>query len=68
MTPILLLGAGRMGGALLAGWKAAGAFDMTAVMVRDPHPGDEAVASGEADPERVASFRRLLAARSESIY
>jgi pyrroline-5-carboxylate reductase len=45
-TPILLLGAGRMGGALLAGWKAAGAFDTTAVMVRDPHPGDEAVASG----------------------
>jgi ribosome biogenesis GTPase len=29
---------------------------------------DEAVANGEADPERVASFRRLLAARSESVY
>lgn len=29
---------------------------------------DEAVASGEADPERVASFRRLLAARSVSDY
>ena len=27
---------------------------------------DEAVAAGEADPERVESFRRLLAARSES--
>lgn len=29
---------------------------------------DEAVAAGEADPERVASFRRLLAARSVSDY
>jgi ribosome biogenesis GTPase / thiamine phosphate phosphatase len=29
---------------------------------------DEAVAAGAADPERVASFRRLLAARSEPAY
>jgi ribosome biogenesis GTPase len=29
---------------------------------------DEAVAEGEADPDRVASFRRLLAARSEPAY
>jgi len=29
---------------------------------------DEAVTAGQADPERVESFRRLLAARSESVY
>lgn len=29
---------------------------------------DEAVAEGTADPERVSSFRRLLAARSEPLY
>jgi ribosome biogenesis GTPase len=29
---------------------------------------DEAVAKGQADPDRVASFRRLLAARSEPAY
>jgi ribosome biogenesis GTPase len=29
---------------------------------------DDAVARGEADPDRVASFRRLLAARSEPAY
>jgi ribosome biogenesis GTPase len=29
---------------------------------------DDAVANGEADPDRVASFRRLLAARSEPAY
>ena len=29
---------------------------------------DEAIAAGQADPERVASFRRLLAARSEPVH
>jgi ribosome biogenesis GTPase len=29
---------------------------------------DDAVANGQADPVRVASFRRLLAARSEPLY
>lgn len=29
---------------------------------------DDAVTAGDADPERVASFRRLLAARSEPVY
>jgi ribosome biogenesis GTPase len=29
---------------------------------------DEAVAAGRADPDRVASFRRLLTARSEPAY
>jgi ribosome biogenesis GTPase len=29
---------------------------------------DEAVAAGTVDPERVSSFRRLLAARSEPLY
>jgi ribosome biogenesis GTPase len=29
---------------------------------------DEAIAAGEADPERVSSFRRLLAARSSPVY
>lgn len=29
---------------------------------------DDALTAGEADPERVASFRRLLAARSEPVY
>jgi pyrroline-5-carboxylate reductase len=46
MTPILLLGAGRMGGALIAGWRRAGAFPMTDLMIRDATPGPEAKASG----------------------
>lgn len=48
MTPILLLGAGRMGGALIAGWKRAGAFSAAELMIRDPAPGSEAAASGAA--------------------
>ena len=36
MTPILLLGAGRMGGALIQGWTRAGAFAPGDLIVRDP--------------------------------
>jgi pyrroline-5-carboxylate reductase len=46
MTPILLLGAGRMGGALIAGWRRASAFSMSDLMIRDPTPGPEALAAG----------------------
>jgi pyrroline-5-carboxylate reductase len=46
MTPILLLGAGRMGGALISGWRRAGTFDLAELMIRDPTPGPEARASG----------------------
>jgi pyrroline-5-carboxylate reductase len=37
MTPILLLGAGRMGGALIDGWREAGAFAAADLIVRDPN-------------------------------
>lgn len=46
MTPILLLGAGRMGGALVAGWRRANAFAVSDLIIRDPSPGPEALASG----------------------
>jgi len=46
MTPILLLGAGRMGGALIAGWRRANAFPVAELLIRDPTPGAEALASG----------------------
>lgn len=45
MTPVLLLGAGRMGGALISGWKQAGALQPSDLIVRDPHPGEEAAAA-----------------------
>ncbi|HEY8616654.1 pyrroline-5-carboxylate reductase [Phenylobacterium sp.] len=44
MTPILMLGAGRMGGAVLDGWRRAGAYQASDLMIRDPAPGPQAVA------------------------
>lgn len=37
MTPILMLGAGRMGGALIEGWRTAGAFQASDLIIREPH-------------------------------
>jgi pyrroline-5-carboxylate reductase len=48
MTPILLLGAGRMGGAMIEGWRAAGAFSSGDLIICDPHPGDLAQAAVRA--------------------
>lgn len=42
LTPILMLGAGRMGGALISGWRLAGAISPSDLIIRDPHPGPEA--------------------------
>jgi pyrroline-5-carboxylate reductase len=41
--PLLLVGAGKMGGALLAGWLGQG-LDQAAIHVQDPAPSPEAVA------------------------
>ena len=46
-TPILIVGAGRMGGALMAGWKRARACSGRDLIMRDPAPGPEALAAGE---------------------
>ena len=39
MTPILVLGAGHMGGALIEGWLATGAFQPRDLIIVDPQPG-----------------------------
>jgi pyrroline-5-carboxylate reductase len=48
VTPILMLGAGRMGGAMVEGWLAAGAFAPQELMIRDPQPGPSALAAQAA--------------------
>ena len=48
MKPILMLGAGRMGGALIEGWRAAGAFAASDLIIRDPFPGPAAEAAAAA--------------------
>jgi pyrroline-5-carboxylate reductase len=45
ITPILMLGAGRMGGAMLAGWREAQAFAPADLMIRDPQPSPPALAA-----------------------
>ena len=47
-TPILMLGAGRLGGALLDGWTLTSAFAPTDILIRDPHPGEAARAAAAA--------------------
>ena len=45
MTPILVLGAGHMGGALIEGWLAIGAFSAADLLIVDPQPGHAARAA-----------------------
>lgn len=45
MTPVLLVGAGRMGGAMAKGWLRAGALAPHDLAFRDPHPGADARAA-----------------------
>ena len=47
-TPILILGAGRMGGALVEGWTRSGAFQPSDLILRDPNPGPAAFAAEAA--------------------
>ncbi len=48
MTPILLLGAGRMGGALIEGWRLAGAFGPSDLIIREPLVSEAVQALGDA--------------------
>src|SRR6478752_6776448 len=48
ITPILMLGAGRMGGAILDGWRKTGAFAPGDLIIVDPTPGEAAVEAAEA--------------------
>jgi pyrroline-5-carboxylate reductase len=45
MTPILLIGAGRMGGAMLEGWRRAEAFRPSDLIICDPYPSEPAEAA-----------------------
>ncbi len=45
MTPILLLGAGRMGGAMIEGWTRVAAFEPSALIVREPQANPTVLAA-----------------------
>ena len=48
ITPILMLGAGRMGGAILDGWRKSGAFAPDELIIVDPRPGEAALEAADA--------------------
>jgi pyrroline-5-carboxylate reductase len=64
MTPILLLGAGRMGGALIAGWRKAEAFNPADLIIRDPTAGPEARAAEAAGAALNPPDAALIAAKT----
>ena len=59
-TPILLLGAGRMGGAMIEGWRLAGAFAPDQLIIREPSPGP-GVLQAERDGARLNPPDAVLA-------
>lgn len=64
--PVLMAGAGAMGGALIAGWRKVGAPAANGLMIRDPNPGPDALeaaaAGAKLDPssEEIASARTVV--------
>jgi len=63
-TPILMLGAGRLGGALIEGWTLTGAFAPADLMIRDPHPGPAAEAAAASGARLNPADAALAEART----
>jgi pyrroline-5-carboxylate reductase len=71
-TPILMVGAGHMGGALIAGWRRAGTIAPRDLILRDPVPGPVALAAirdgaslggpGGAQPGTLGKARTVILA------
>lgn len=64
ITPILMLGAGRMGGAILEGWRRADAFPAADILIADPQPGEAALAAQAAGARLNPSDADLLDAKT----
>jgi pyrroline-5-carboxylate reductase len=64
LLPVLVAGAGNMGGAIIAGWRFTGAVDPADLIVRDPHPGLEALLAVEAGARLNPPDGALMAARA----
>lgn len=72
--PLLLVGAGQMGGALIAGWRLRGVVPASSLLIRDPAPGVEALSAAEAGarldptPNEIAGARTVvLAVKPQSL-
>jgi pyrroline-5-carboxylate reductase len=69
-APILLLGAGRMGGALIEGWAKAGAFSAADLIIRDPNADPAAFPGASVNPplEALSAAKTLLLAVKPQIW
>jgi len=72
ITPILMLGAGRMGGAIVEGWRRADAFQPADLMICDPAPGPAALDAAKAgarlnppDPDLAQAKTVVLAVKPQ---
>lgn len=63
-APILVVGAGRMGGAIIGGWLDAETFEASDILVRDPKPAPEALRAARINPPdaALAGVRTVLLA------
>jgi len=64
VTPILMLGAGRMGGALIEGWRRSGAFAPKDLIIRDPYITTVAEAVGKLGAKLNPPLADLSAAKT----
>ncbi|MFN3511600.1 MAG: pyrroline-5-carboxylate reductase [Phenylobacterium sp.] len=64
MGPVLMLGAGRMGGAMIEGWRLSGALAPVELIVREPHPGPQVEAAVAAGARLNPADEALGAART----
>jgi len=68
--PVLMLGAGRMGGAILSGWRRANTLSGADILVRDPPPGPLAFHGLVLNPpdEALARARTVILAVKPQIW
>ena len=64
VSPILMLGAGRMGGALIEGWRRSGAFGPSDLIIRDPHLSPTVQALGDLGAVLNPTLKELTRART----
>ena len=64
VSPILMLGAGRMGGALIEGWRRSGAFGASDLIIRDPHLSPTVQALGDLGAVLNPALKELTRART----
>lgn len=63
-TPVLLVGAGHMGGALVTGWLAADALSPADLLIEDPNPGSAARRAADAGARLGPSADAVARART----